>query len=52
MVPRNSQDKMMWGMEIGKRRAEKRMRDAVDLRKDIRFTLERHHLRYIVGRQA
>ena len=28
---------MMWGMEIGKRLAEKRIRNTADLRKDIRF---------------
>ena len=37
----------MWGMEIGKRLAEKRMRNTADLRKDIRLTLE-WHLRYII----
>ena len=36
---------------IGKRLAEKCLRDTADLRKDIRFILE-WHLRYIVGRQA
>ena len=33
---------MMWGMEIGKRLAEKRMKNTADLRKDIRFILEWH----------
>ena len=45
------QHELMWGMEIGERLAEKRMRDTADLRKDIRLISERH-LRYIVGRQV
>ena len=44
---------MMWGMEIGKRLAEKRMMNAADLRKDIQFKLEWHlRYQYIVERQA
>ena len=46
-----SKNEMMWGMEIGKRLAEKRMRDTADLLKDVRFISERH-LRNIVGSQA
>ena len=42
---------MMRGMEIGKRLAEKRMRNTADFRRDIRFRLE-WHLRHTVGRQA
>ena len=31
---------MMWAMEIGKRLAEKRMKNTADLRKDIQFISE------------
>ena len=41
----------MWGMEIGKRLAEKRMRNTADLRKDVQFILE-WYLPYVVGRRA
>ena len=44
-------DGIMWGMEIGKRLSEKRMRNTADIRKDVWLVLE-WHLRYIVGRQA
>ena len=32
-------DEMMFGMEIGKQLAEKRMRNTADLRKDIRLII-------------
>ena len=44
-------DKMMRGMEFGKRLAEKRVRNTADLRKDVRLILE-WHIRCIVGRHA
>ena len=44
---------MMWEMEIGKRLAAKRMRDAADLRKNTRFIWEQHIIRYTwYGRKA
>ena len=43
---------MMWGMEIGKRLAEKRMRNTADYGRIFGIYILEWYLRYIVGRQA